>query len=372
MRVVIVGAGVAGLATGWRLAQKGVRVTVIDRAQPGRGASWAAAGMIAAGAETGEATSPEAELARRSRALWPDFAHEIEQLSGIAIGYAQDGALLVATTRQQAADFAQRARNSNELVALTDEEARKMEPRLGGDVCGALLATKDARVDNRKLGDALTLCLRKAGGRIVPNDPVMRIDPDGARGIQVCTSFGIYEADAVVLAAGAWSGQVPGLPAGALPPVRPFKGEMVSLRPPRDAALPQRVVWGHDIYLVPRGNRLLVGATLEDAGFDTRITAKALDWLAERAVALMPELRKWRIEEHWAGLRPASPDGLPILGPSAIEGLYVASGQHRNGILFAPSVAEILSRAVLERSEGPKAFDPRRFGAALAQGTGFR
>ena len=123
---------------------------------------------------------------------------------------------------------------------------------------------------------------------------------------------------------------------------------------------------------MPRGNRLLVGATLDDAGFDTRITAKALDWLTERAVALMPELRKWRIEEHWAGLRPASPDGLPILGPSAIEGLYVASGQHRNGILFAPSVAEILSRAVLERSEGPKAFDPRRFGAALAQGTGFR
>jgi len=372
MRVAIVGAGVAGLAIGWRLAQNGVRVTVIDRAQPGRGATWAAAGMIAATAETGEAETPDAHLARQSRALWPDFAQEIEEVSGMKLGFVQDGSLLVAANEEQATHFTERARQSNELLALTAEEARRMEPRLDDRIRGALLATKDARVDNRLLGAALALCLRAAGGRLVANEPVMRIDADGARGIQVCTSFGIYEADAVVLAAGAWSGCIPGLSPEVLPPVTPFKGEMLSLRPPRDQSLPERVVWGHDVYLVPRGSRLLIGATLADAGFDTRITHEALDWLTERAVTLMPSLWEWRIEEHWAGLRPGSPDGLPILGQTTVEGLYVASGQHRNGILFAPSVAEILSRSVLERIAGPDAFDPRRFGAALAPSPGFR
>ena len=116
-----------------------------------------------------------------------------------------------------------------------------------------------------------------------------------------------------------------------------------------------------DAYLVPRGNRLLVGATLEDAGFDTALSDAAEDWLSAKALSLMPALRGWRIVEHWAGLRPGSPDGMPLLGKSALPGLFIASGQYRNGILFAPAVAEILSRSVLEQSPGPKAFDPRRF-----------
>ncbi|MBV8977754.1 MAG: glycine oxidase ThiO [Alphaproteobacteria bacterium] len=372
MRVVVVGAGAAGLAIGWRLAQKGVRVTVIDRAQPGRGATWAAAGMIAAAAENGEAPSPETELGREARALWPAFAQEIEEISGMTLRYVQDAALLVATTQDQSAQFEQRARASNELVSLSPDEARRMEPLLGAPILAALLATKEARVDNRALGEALALCLRKAGGRIVPNEPVMHIETEGPRGLQVSTPFGLYEADAVVLAAGAWSGQIPRIPAHALPPVLPYKGEMISLLPPQGVLLPQRVVWGNDVYLVPRAGRLLIGATLTQSGFDTRTTAEALDWLSARAVALMPSLRDWRIEEHWSGLRPGSPDGLPMLGPTGVPGLYLASGQHRNGILFAPSVAEILSRSVLERSDGPKAFDPRRFGTALAPGPGRR
>lgn len=361
MKVVVIGAGVAGLAIGWRLAQKGASVTVLDRAQPGRGATWAAAGMIAATAEAGEAATPEAELAHHARALWPDFAREIEAASNTAIAYREDGSLLVAAREDEAQHFIERARATNDLAWLSRDEARAMEPKLASTIHGALFAAKEAQVDNRALGTALARCFVRAGGTLVPNETVLRIEVDQGRAFAVRTPFGYREADAFVLAAGAWSGEIGGLPRTALPPVKPMKGEMLALKPPAGASLPARMVWGHDVYLVPRGKRLLIGATLEDTGFNTHLTEAAQDWLSGRALLLMPELRDWAIDEHWAGLRPGSPDGLPILGESAVSGLFIASGQYRNGILFAPAVADIVSRSVLEREPGPKAFDPRRF-----------
>jgi glycine oxidase len=145
-----------------------------------------------------------------------------------------------------------------------------------------------------------------------------------------------------------------------------MKGEMLALVPPEQTALPDHVVWGGGVYLVPRGGRLLVGATLEDAGFDTSLTKNAENWLTDRLLRVMPGLKDWAIAEHWAGLRPGSPDSLPLLGPSTISGLFVASGQYRNGILFAPAVAEMLSGLVLERPTDFAAFDPRRFTGSLA------
>lgn len=372
MKAVIIGAGVAGLAIGWRLAQNGASVTVLDRAQPGRGATWAAAGMIAATAETGEPETPETELAHRARSLWPDFAREIETASGARIGYVQNGSLLVATSEDEASHFAERARAADELSMLSGAQARAMEPMLADDVHGALFAAKEAQVDNRALGDALARCFVRAGGTLIPNEAVIRIESDGGRAFAVRTPFGYHEADAFVLAAGAWSATIEGLPADALPPVRPVKGEMLALALPQGTALPRHVVLGNDVYLVPRRDRLLVGATLQDVGFDTSLTDAAEDWLSEQALSLMPALRDWHIVEHWAGLRPGSPDGLPLLGMSTLGGLFIASGQYRNGILFAPAVAEILSRSVLEQSPGPKALDPRRFAGALAPDPGFR
>jgi glycine oxidase len=366
VKAVVIGAGVAGLSIGWRLAQKGASVTVLDRAQAGRGATWAAAGMIAATAETGEAGAPEAELAHRSRALWPGFAREIEDASGMTIGYVESGTLLVASGDAQAVHFAERARASNDLVFLSREEARAKEPMLAASARGALFAAKDAQVDNRALGTALARAFLRAGGTLVPNETVLRIEHHQGRAFAVRTPFGYREADVFVLAAGAWSGEIAGLPPGAVPPVKPVKGEMLALTPPADTALPSHLVWGNDVYLVPRGKRLLVGATLEEAGFDTSRTREAEDWLSTRALSLMPGLKDWRIHEHWAGLRPGSPDGLPMLGQGALDGFFVATGQHRNGILFAPMVAEILSRSVLEQSPSPKAFDPRRFAGTLA------
>jgi glycine oxidase len=354
------------------LAQQGAAVTVLDRAQPGRGATWASAGMISATAEAGESASPEAELAHHAQSLWPEFAREIEAVSGMPISYVQDGSLLVATSADEAAQFAERARTANDLAWLWKDEARAQEPMLAGNIHGALFARKEAQVDNRALGLALARCLLKSGGTLIPNETAVRIEVESGRAFAVRTPFGYREADAFVLAAGAWSGQIEGLPPEALPPVTPVKGEMLALTPPDGIKTPKRVVWGHEVYLVPRGGRLLVGATLEQAGFDTALTQAAEDWLSNRAVSLMPGLRDWRIDEHWAGLRPASPDGLPLLGMSAVRGLFIASGQYRNGILFAPAVAEILSRSVLERSSGPKAFDPRRFAATLAPSPGIR
>ena len=139
---------------------------------------------------------------------------------------------------------------------------------------------------------------------------------------------------------------------------------MLALVPPEGAKLPAHVVWGNGVYLVPRAGRLLIGATLEDAGFDTSLTDEAEDWLSSRAIALMPSVRQWKIDEHWAGLRPGSPDGLPLLGPTTVSNLFVASGQYRNGILFAPSIGDLLSRLVLGHQEGFEAFDPRRFRAS--------
>lgn len=361
MKVVVIGAGVAGLGIGWRLRQAGVDVTVLERTQAAHGATWAAAGMIAATAEHGEAQTPEGALAYRARKLWPDFAREIEHASGVKIGYAQSGSLMIAMTSGQAHDYAQRAKADPDLKALSAEEARALEPMLTRELVCALWASQEAVVDNRALGQALARAFVRAGGKLVLNETVVRIETQNGRAVAALTSAGLYEADAFVLAAGAWSGLIQGLPAAAIPPIKPMKGEMLALVPPKGTALPGHVVWGNDVYLVPRGNRLLIGATLEDVGFDTSLTAAAEDWLSSRALALMPDLKAWTIAEHWAGLRPGSPDGLPLLGPSAVNGLFVASGQYRNGILFAPAVMEILSGLVLERPTEFAAFDPRRF-----------
>jgi glycine oxidase len=245
---------------------------------------------------------------------------------------------------------------------LTPDEARAMEPMLGA-MEAALWDPREAQVDNRALGRALVAAFVRAGGALSTNEAVVRVFVHQGRAVSVHTPVAIHHADAFVLAAGAWSGLVDGLPPDAVPPVKPIKGEMLALVPPGGARLPGRMIWGNGVYLVPRDGRLLVGATLEDAGFDTSLTDFAENWLSSRAVELMPPLRQWRIDEHWAGLRPGSPDGLPLLGPTTVAGLYVASGQFRNGILFAPAVGEILSRFVLGRTGDFEAFDPRRFRA---------
>jgi glycine oxidase len=357
MRIVIIGGGVAGLGIGWRLLQKGAQVTVLDRSQPGRGATWASAGMLAVAGELGDSDNAEARFARHARALWPAFAAEIEECAGVAIGYRENGALIAALTEDEASNL----HVSPGVERLTPAQARAMEPMLTPDMLGALFAPGEAQVNSRALGEALARAFLRAGGKLHPDEPVLHIDGNAGRASSATTPHGRYKADAFVLAAGAWSQNIEGLPRQAIPPVTPVKGQMIALAPPPGAALPTRVVWGRGIYLVPRDHQLLVGATMEVGRFDTDVTPQARSLLAAGAHAVMPALAAWSVADQWAGLRPGSPDALPLLGPSALEGLYVATGQFRNGILYAPAVAELLSRLVLGSGGETLAFDPRRF-----------
>ena len=355
MKIVIIGAGVAGLAIGWRLAQAGAAVTVLERSQPGSGATGASAGMIAVTAELLEAGPAEVEFAHFSNGLWPDFAREIEAESGRVIGYARSGALILAEDAPSLSRLGRRAG----AVLLDAGKVRELAPLLTGNFAGALWAADEAHVDSRALGFGLAAVFQKAGGRLLANEAVVRIDRQGGRAVVAHTPFARHAADLFVLAAGAWSGLIE----SDLAPIAPVKGQMIALAPPPGTALPRPVIWGQGIYAVPRGPHLLIGATVEHAGFDTTPTAEGRDFLMAAAQRLMPSLRGWALAEHWAGLRPGSPDGLPLLGPTAVEGLWLASGQYRNGILFAPAIAQSLCDQILGRAAGIAAFDPRRLAA---------
>lgn len=348
MKAIIIGAGVAGLSIGWRLLQRGAQVTILERGQPGHGASWAAAGMIAPVGEMAGAPPAEIEMALGSAALWPGFAAALEQASGLPIGYRAEGALLVADDPDA---LQARAAADPGLQLLTPAEAALRAPLLTGAMAGALWAPNEARVDNRALTRALAVAFERAGGKLVTNEAVVAIGPG-----RVQTPFDIYEGDAVLVAAGAWSGQV--TPAA---PLTPVKGQMIALASPDGAAVGGPVIWGHGVYAVPRGAVLLVGATVETIGFDTSLDPNAAKMLRARATRLMPGLQDWTLADHWAGLRPRSPDGLPLLGPATMPTLFVAGGQYRNGILFAPAIAELMADMMLGRADVIAAFDPRRF-----------
>jgi len=369
MKVVIIGAGVAGLAIGWRLAQQRVETIVLERAQPGRGATWASAGMLAAPGSRVNKTDGEALLANRGAKLWPGFAAEIEEKSGRKIGYAANGSLVVARTESEEHELERLAKlNAGELLGF--DAAREIEPRIASDTRTALWNPQQAKVDNRSLGRALAAAFVRAGGHLQLNEAAVRFEFQGDRMTGVRTPFALHIADAYVIAAGAWSARIEGLPAEAVAPVVPVKGEMLALRAPLDQALPGPSIGGGNIYLVSQREQLLIGATVERVGFDSRLSEKAYKWLLEEAVALLPCLSDWEVVEHWAGLRPGSPDDLPIVG-ACVPRLFVASGQYRNGILYAPAIAETITGMIMGE-EVPKyfsAFDPRRFSTDAAYKT---
>ena len=353
MKVVIIGAGVAGLSIGWRLLQAGAQVTILDRGQPGGGATWAAAGMLAVTAELEDAVPAERELAVQSNALWPGFAAELEQASGMAVGFVRCGTLLLA--EDAAALDVLRARGP----VVDAAGAREIAPMLAEDLPGGSWVAEEAQADSRALGEALTIAFLKAGGTVLPNEAVVTVEQKGGAATALLTPYGRYHADAFVIAAGAWAGQLD-IPVAPVP-IAPVKGEMIALAPPPGMALPGPMIWGNGVYLVPRPDRLLVGATVQEAGFDTSLTAEARDGLRARAERLIPSLRQWSLAEHWAGLRPKSRDGLPLLGPAHSRNLFIAGGQFRNGILFAPAIAQMMADLVLGKGQIIPDFDPRRF-----------
>ena len=351
-KTVVIGAGVVGLSIAWRLAQAGCPVTVYDRAKAGRGASWAAAGMLAAAVETEPGEEKLLALTLESQKLWPRFAREIEAASGVSIGYRDEGTVVVALTR----DDAEQLRFSYEFQRslgldidwLSGVEARRREPHLRPGISGAVLSPKDHQVDNRLLGSALAEAARRAGAVLYEHCPVREVELSGGCARGVVSDRGSDPADIVVLAAGAWSREIAGIPASYLPPVRPIKGQMLALSMDPAAPLVRHVIWLPRGYLVPRlDGRLIVGATVEERGFDDKITAGGLLALIEGAWRAVPAIEELSVAETWVGFRPGSRDDAPMLGPSGIDQFVVATGHHRNGILLTPITAKAISGYVL-------------------------
>jgi glycine oxidase len=351
--VVIIGAGVVGLGVAWRLAQAGARVTVLERATPGSGASHAAAGMLAACAEAEPAEPDLVRLGRLSQSLWPAFAAELEATCGHPVDLRCEGTLVVA------ANAAEQARARHHLAWQTSfglpvewvsaASAREREPHLAPGIAGAIWSPEDHQVDNRKLASALQAAAYKAGAVILESRPVRRLILRHDRVAGVALDDGAeVRADVVVVAAGAWSRGIEGLPPTLRPPVRPIKGQMLALKMDVAAPLITHVVRAHNIYLVPRRDgRLILGATVEEKGFDATLTAGGVLALLEAAWRLVPAIEELPIVEMWVGHRPGSPDDAPILGPGPVEGLIYATGHHRNGILLTPVTAQMVSRLAL-------------------------
>ena len=351
--VLIIGAGVVGLGIAWRLAQRGAAVAVFDQAAAGSGASHAAAGMLAVCAEAESGEEQLIALGRRSQALWPQFAAELERVAGQSVDLRCEGTLVVALT----ADDQARAQHHLEFQRslglpvewISAREARRREPHLAA-VAGALWSPEDHQVDNRKLAAALKLACAATGVEIREHEPVSRILVTGGRAIGVALADGTERrADVVVLAAGAWSRAIEGLPPPLRPPVRPVKGQMIALQMDAASPLMHHVVWGPKVYMAPRlDGRLIIGATVEEKGFDSTITAGGLLSLLEGAWRVFPGIEELPVAEIWAGHRPGSRDDAPILGHGPVEGLIYATGHHRNGISLAPITAESIARLILE------------------------
>jgi glycine oxidase len=372
--VAIIGAGVIGLGIAWRLAMRGVPVAVFDKGACGAGASHAAAGMLAACAEAEPGEEALVTLGRASQARWPAFAAELKQASGVDVGLRPEGTLVVALTSDD------QARLNHQLVFqqklglplqwITAAETRRREPHLAGKLAGAVFSPEDTQVDNRKLAAALRIAAEAAGASISEHQAVKTISNDAGRVDGIVLADGRkVAADVVVLAAGAWSRSIDGLAPELRPPVRPIKGQMLALRMDPTAPLLTHVVWAPGAYLVPRlDGRLLVGATVEEKGYDTSLTAGGILTLLEAAWRVVPAVEELPIDEMWVGHRPGSRDDAPILGTGLIDGLIYATGHHRNGILLTPITADAIAELVLDGAADPaiRPFSIERFGSLRA------
>jgi glycine oxidase len=342
--VVVVGAGVIGLACAWRCAQRGMRVLVLERDEPGAGASGVAAGMLApvTEAEPGERALLDLNLAGAD--LWPGFAAELAERSGVDTGYRSSGALVLAADRDDAEELRRLHAFQQSLGLdarwLGGRECRRLEPRLSPRVTGGILAAHDHQVEPRAVVNALHAALLAAGGEI-------------RTGVEV-TDPADLDAGHVVLATGCWSGA----------PVRPVKGQILRLR---GDSLADRLVRTPRCYVVSRPDgETVVGATVEERGFDTTVTAEGVFRLLEAAREVLPDVTELEFVEAAARLRPGTPDNAPLIGER--DGLIWATGHHRNGVLLAPITAVAVAAMVAGESppEAVEPFAPGRFAKAAA------
>lgn len=347
--VVIVGAGIIGLSLARSLRRSGASVLVLDKGEPGREASSAAAGMIA----PIEPNSPPVlqQFGLLSAGMYPEFVRDVEDESGRKADLRRNGAIVLdnGETLEQLSSLPGVRR-------LSGEEVRALEPRLSAQDVRCYFV-EEAAVDPRALTAALVQAARHLGVEIAHGEAAAALEISGGRAGGVRTANTTFAAAAVVNCAGAWAGQFG--PVNL--PVRPIRGQMLALLPAHRNLL-RHVVRSGEFYLVPRSDgRVIAGSTLEDAGFDKRTDAATIRRLRQSAAALVPGLGEARMHEDWAGLRPGTPDGLPILGATATAGYFVATGHFRSGILLAPATARVMASVI---GGAPPCFDIAPFSAA--------
>ena len=341
--VVIVGGGVIGLSLAVDLRRGGASVMVLERHQPGREASWAAGGMLA-DREAGAHPLFRA-MARVSAAMYPQWVHQLQDESGMHVDLREQG-----TIRFLDDDHVPDPPGES----LSHDELRKLEPEVTYDAPAMFL--EERCVDPRLLTDSLLGTARHLAVDIASGSEVTGLEFECDRVAAAVTTKSRYPAAAVVNCAGAWASQIGPIRV----PTIPVKGQMLAVTPP----VVKHVVRGNGVYLIPRGNgRLVIGATLEDAGFDKRVEPEAIQRMHQAAAVLAPNVGQARILEDWAGLRPGTPDKLPIMGATSVSGHYVATGHYRDGILLAPVTAKVMSQVI--RGEKPELdlaeFSPDRF-----------
>ncbi|WP_405013738.1 glycine oxidase ThiO [Kitasatospora sp. NBC_01539] len=370
--VLVIGGGIIGLGVAWRAAQHGLSVTLVDPA-PGGGAAQVAAGMLAPVTELQYGEEPLLRLGMASNERYAAFAAELTEVTGLDTGYRETGTLAVALDSDDREELRElhafQARLGLTSHWLTGRECRRLEPMLAPGVRGGLHVTGDHQVDGRRLARALVEACTRAGvafERALAAELLL----DGDRAVGARTDAGtVCPAGRVVLAAGSRSHLLPGLPPGVLPPVRPVKGQVLRLHVPPAyrpflARNVRAVVRGQHVYLVPRADgELVIGATTEEQGHDTTVTAGGVYELLRDAHALVPGLTELPLVETGAGLRPGSPDNAPLLGPTALPGLVAATGHYRNGVLLTPVTADLVG-AYLATGRVPDLaapFSPDRF-----------
>jgi glycine oxidase len=357
---------VIGLASAWRAAERGANVCVLERDRPAAGATAVAAGMLA---PVGEASWGEERLLAfnfESLRRWPGFAEQLEEESGLETGFAQCGALHVALDRDEAEELRRRYELHRTLGLdsewLPGRECRRLEPGLATAVRGGAHVPGEASTDPRKVVAALLAALERRGVPVHSGADVVGAERgDGSWRVEAADGRA-FEAANLVLTAGSWSGLAKWVPGGL--PVRPVKGEILTLRGSADEPVCDRIVAGERVYMVPRADgRLVVGATVEERGFDTTVTAGGVHELLREAYRVIPEIAELELMDAAAGLRPGSPDNAPLIGPAPANGLLVATGHFRNGVLQAPATAEGI--AALLAGETPSMdlspFAPQRF-----------
>jgi glycine oxidase len=378
---VVVGGGLIGLSIAFELRRRGIDAIVVEAGVPGSGATRVAAGMLAPVGELDFGEPALLELNLASAGLYPDFVEAVEASSGGGVDYRRVGGLHVALDRDEAAEL-KRVLELQLSLGLSSRwlgpgASRVLEPGLAPGLNGSVLVEGDGIVDPRALAASLLVGLEREGVTVLTGTRVveLEVDRDRVRGVRLDDGSTIATGT-VIAAAGAESGRSSWLPERDRPPVRPVKGQVVELRGAPEDPVCNRILASERVYLVPRTDgRLILGATVEELGFDTSVTAGGIHELLREAYRLLPDVAEMEFVAATAGLRPGTPDNLPVIGPTSTPGLIMATGHYRNGILLAPVTAQAVADMVKsgagpdDEAEGPiSAASPARFSRAATVG----